>query len=135
MSESLTSIFKDRLVEVWVDEFTRALIIPLRSGVNILSIDLYFKFWRFPIDEEVEVEDSKLVYHVPKELPSSLKRFKVYKLEFIGHIRGDYKETISVRVWSSKSNIEEREVTEIYKLIVEEYFKENVEDGSWQNYR
>lgn len=118
----LNIILKDKIAEVWINDYTRALIIPLENNVKLISLDLYFEKWKFPVEEEVSLEKSKLVYYKPRT-PLRLKKFKVYKLEFIGHVRGEVNETVSVRLWCSKENVEREDIIQIYEILLEEYFK------------
>lgn len=114
----MVSILSDEVEEVWIDEHTRALIIPLETGKTIISMDVYIKGWSYPVDEEVCIGDSKLVYYRPKDVESL--GFNVEKIEIIGFKHGDIEETISVRLWVSKVNVKDHEIIKrLYSRVLE----------------
>lgn len=113
----LVLILGERVREVWVDEHTRALVIPLETGKTVVSMDFYSRGWSFPIDEEVRVGSSTLIYYRPSSLSQEVSRLGVYKVEVIGHVTDDTKETISIRAWVEKADPTDREVIEIYKVL------------------
>ncbi len=112
----------DKVRELWVDKFSRAIIMPLTSGLILVSMDVYVRKWLFPITDEVEVEGEKLVYYKPKSLSEvGLDRFSniIVNMELIGHISGNLSETISARIWLRNMKDEELDnvIKEIYRRL------------------
>lgn len=104
--------------ELWINRFSRAIILPLTSGIILVSIDVYVRKWFFPITDEIEVNGEKLVYYKPKT-PDEVGLGKFSKtitgIELIGHIVGDLSETISARIWLKNVRKVDDVVKEIYK--------------------
>jgi len=111
----------DSVRELWIDKFNRAIIMPLTSGLILISMDVYVRKWFFPITDEVEVEGEKLVYYKPKSLSEvGLDRFSdiIANMELIGHVSKDLSETISARIWLK--NVRDEELDNVIKEIHKE---------------
>jgi len=116
----LELIIKNKIREIWIDEHHRALIIPLTSGLNIVSIDVYFRKWVFPVTEKVSLDNETLIYYKteePKEV--GIKSFldRVVRVEIIGHLGEGISETISIRAWVKGENDLEKIVKAIYSEV------------------
>lgn len=92
----------NEVIEVWIDSFRRALVIPVSSGKYIISMDVHYDGWKLPIDDEIKVAHGKLVYHVLNSKEFNVEEFNVEKVEIVGLNVNGYWETISVRVWTSR---------------------------------
>lgn len=99
---SLNLIEANKVREIWIDKFRRALILPLKTGLKLVSIDIYFPNWIFQINDEIQLDNERLVYHRP-EKPEDIgiidHKEVIERIEIIGHISEEVKETISIRVW------------------------------------
>jgi len=121
--KDLPSPIAGDVVEVWIDEFRRVLVIPVANGSYIISMDIYYDKWKLKTDEELSVNGGKLVYHKVNVKEFDVKEFNdvIEKMEIIGLNVNDVWETISVRVWVSKIPMENVEdfVKKLYVRIKE----------------
>jgi len=111
----------DKVRELWVDKFNRAIIMPLTAVLILVSLYIYVRKWFFPITDEVEVEGEKLVYYKPKSLSEvGLDKFNniIASMELIGHISEGISETISARIWLR--NVEDKELDNVVREIYRE---------------
>ncbi|MCD6114596.1 MAG: hypothetical protein J7J78_04795, partial [Thermoprotei archaeon] len=95
-------ISEEKIREIWIDEHHRALVIPLTSGITVLSIDVYFRKWIYPITDKISLNGEELVYYrVSNPRSIGLTRYseRIVRAEVIGHISEGVSETISLRLW------------------------------------
>ncbi len=113
-------IIKNKIREIWIDEHHRALIIPLISGLNIVSIDIYARKWVFPITEKISLDKEALVYYKtekPREIGIRSFLDRIVRVEIIGHLGKKVSETISIRVWVKGNSNLEKIVKTIYSEV------------------
>ncbi len=118
--------------ELWIDKFSRAIILPLTSGIILVSMDVYVRKWFFPITDEIEINGEKLVYYKPKTPDEvGLGKFSgiIADIELIGHMGGDLSETISARIWLKDVKEVDDVVKEIHKELTT-FLKKKFEESS-----
>jgi len=118
--------------ELWIDKFSRAIILPLTSGIILVSMDVYVRKWFFPITDEIEVNGEKLVYYKPKTPDEvGLGKFSriIAGIELIGHIVRELSETISARIWLKDVKEVDAAVKEIHKELTA-FLKKKFEESS-----
>ena len=114
----------DNIREVWIKGHYRALILPIKgTNIAIVSLDVFSRKWKFNIDEEAKINDVKLVYakFKPKELGLGNTANPIEKIEIIGAIGGDFKQTISARLWIRivKDDLLEKDIQIIHSKLME----------------
>lgn len=115
-------ISEEKIREIWIDEHHRALVIPLTSGITVLSIDVYFRKWIYPITDKISLNGEELVYYrVSNPRSIGLTRYseRIVRAEVIGHISEGVSETISLRLWVRG----EEGLEELVKTIYSEFLK------------
>ena len=115
-------VSEEKIREIWIDEHHRALVIPLTSGITVLSIDVYFRKWIYPITDKISLNGEELVYYRvsnPKDIGLTSYAERIVRAEVVGHLSEGVSETISLRLWvKGEENLEE-----LVKIIYSEFLK------------
>lgn len=95
-------VFEEKIREIWIDEHHRALAIPLTSGITVLSIDVYFRKWIYPVSDKISLNGEELVYYRvsnPKDIGLRSYSERIVRAEVVGHLGEEVSEIISLRLW------------------------------------
>jgi len=98
----LKLVFEEKIREIWIDEHHRALAIPLTSGITVLSIDVYFRKWIYPVSDKISLNGEELVYYRvsnPKDIGLRSYSERIVRAEVVGHLGEEVSEIISLRLW------------------------------------
>ncbi len=115
-------ISEEKIKEIWIDEHHRALAIPLTSEITILSIDVYFRKWPYPITDKISLNGEELVYYRvsnPESIGIVSYAERIVRAEVVGHIGRKVSEVISLRLWIKG----ESDLEEIAKTAYSEFLK------------
>ncbi len=115
-------VFEEKIREIWIDEHHRALAIPLTSGITILSIDVYFRKWFYPVSDKISLNGEELVYYRvsnPKDIGLTMYSERIVRAEVVGHLGEDVSETISLRLWVKG----EEGLEDLVKTVYSEFLK------------
>ena len=114
----------DSIWEVWIKGHYRALILPIKgTDIAIVSLDIFSQKWKFNVEEEARINNVKLVYarFKPKELGLEGTVNPIEKVELIGAIGENFKQTISARLWIKiiEKDMLERDLQNIHSKLME----------------
>lgn len=109
--------------ELWIKGHYRALIMPVRGGNTVIvSLDIFSQKWKFKIEDEIRINDIKLVYakFKPEEIGLSNTANSIERVEIVGVIGSNFTQTISARLWIKvlKSEVLEEDLKIVHEKLM-----------------